>query len=154
MTTKTYEFTMKFVLTLDDNDEDWNKLPAALPEGLPEGIAKEFSSMEDYYDGFTDYIIENCGCDVKSYKVVVVDSESKDDVEVVHGMTSDELPNYSKVFGILVANKRTGKYMPEGMFMQALETRDIVIMDDGTGFLVFFSAKLSDIYESVDAESK
>ena len=78
MTTKTYEFNLKFVLTLDDNDEDWAKLPEALPEELPAGIAKEFSSLEDYYDGFTDFIIESCGCDVRKYEVVVVDSESKD----------------------------------------------------------------------------
>ena len=78
MTTKTYEFDMKFVLTLDDNDEDWCKLPEVLPEGLSVGIAKEFSSLEDYYDGFTDFIIESCGCDVKTYEVVVIDSESND----------------------------------------------------------------------------
>ena len=75
MTTKTYEFDLKFILTLDDNDDDWNKLPEALPENLPSGIAKEFSSLEDYYDGFTDFIIESCGCDVKNYKVVASDSE-------------------------------------------------------------------------------
>jgi hypothetical protein len=78
MTTKTYEFTMKFVLTLDDNDEDWNTLPDVLPEHLPSTIAREFSSVEDYYDGFTDLLIESCGCDVKEYQVVAVDSESKD----------------------------------------------------------------------------
>jgi len=66
----------------------------------------------------------------------------------------NELPNYSKAFNMLVVNKSTGKYMTEGMFTQALKNKDIVIVDDGTGFFVFFSYDFSLLYKSVDSESK
>ncbi len=77
MATKQYTFDLKFTLTLDDNDEIWNHLPDELPEGLAETVAKEFSSLEDYYDGFTDMLIEACGCEVEKYEVTVFDSRCR-----------------------------------------------------------------------------
>jgi hypothetical protein len=75
MASKTYEFDLKFKVTLNDNDEEWNVLPPELPDGLAETIANEFSHVEDYYDGFTDMIIEACGCDVEKYEVTVQESD-------------------------------------------------------------------------------
>lgn len=77
MSTKTYTFNLKFTVTLDDDGE--NTLPETLPDGLPDSIAKEFSSVEDYYDGFSDMIIEACGCDVKNFDVKVIDTECRCD---------------------------------------------------------------------------
>lgn len=79
MSTRQYTVDLKFTLTLNDNDEEWNVLPENLPEGLGEAIAREFSSLEDYYDGFTDMLIESCGCEVEKYKVEVFDSRCRCD---------------------------------------------------------------------------
>jgi len=72
MTAKAYKINLQLVLTLNDNDEEWNKLPETLPEEVSKSIAQVFSSQGEYYDGFTDMIIEACGCDVETYKVDVV----------------------------------------------------------------------------------
>lgn len=89
MSTKLFTFDLRFILLLNDNEESWNHLPESLPAGVQESVAKEFTSLEDYYDGFTDMLIESCGCDVEEYRVEVVPTSSNQRVTSIDQLVED-----------------------------------------------------------------
>ncbi len=64
----------------------------------------------------------------------------------------EKLPMYSRDLNLLIVNKSTKRYMPQGMFVQAIKNFHIVVIPDGQGFVVAMEEDFSKMYEIIDLE--